>query len=148
MPVRSDEGLVMDERHASQRARAWWEIVHHGRWGLLLILCAVAIFTGTVLAIDTYWLGYNGPPIPVVDIWPPIFFLGGLGGLDIYWRRNRARVNLAQGLMLLAFGSRILGLILGGVIDGWVTSAVVGLGAWVAFAILTQRAWSEVRSVL
>lgn len=128
--------------------RAWWEL-RHGDWGLLLLLASHQVIVAVTLGINTYLLDVpEAVDVPGELIWPGVFALGALGAFDIYWRRYRSRVDLAQFLMLLAYGSRALGVALAGFTDRWTVSNVIGAVTWTVLMLATQRAWTEARSVL
>ena len=129
-------------------ARAWWE-VRFGPWGLLLILAVHQAVVAVLLGIDAYIIQSDTAiSVPGGRMWPIVFALGALGAGDIYRYRWRSRVDLAQALMLLAYGSRAMAIILGAVLDGWNRSAAIGAVTWVALMFATQRAWSEARGEL
>lgn len=143
--------LDQERRAVGPRAfvrRLWWEI-KSGSWGLLLLLAAHQAVVAVTLGINTYLLDtVEVLPVPGQTVWPIVFALGALGAFDIYHRRFRSRVDLAQGLMLMAYGSRALGVFLVGFTDRWSVNIAVGVVTWVALFIATQRAWTEARSAL
>lgn len=136
-----------DRRIASATEQAWWEI-RHGRWGLLLILTCHQAVVAVMLAVETWLFDYDGVRVPLLAVWPVVFFLGATGAFDVWRRRLPHRVDLAQALMLAAYGSRAMALGLSGVSAGWTTSKFVGLVTWAALMLACQRAWTEARSAL
>lgn len=137
----------MERRQASFLSRMWWEL-RHGRWGLLLLLACHQLVVALVLLYGIIFLDDDGLPVPLPALWPFVFLLGSLGAFDIFVRRLRSRVSLCQALMLTAYGSRAMAVLLGAVANGWSTSALVGIASWVVYMAATQRAWTEARSVL
>ncbi len=102
-----------------------------------------------MLIVDLWILNRPaGAPVPADDIWPIVFILGSLGAFDIYARRYRSRTDLAHFLMQLAYGSRMLGVLWGGIFGGWTVSSTIGFVTWPFLMALTQWAWAEARSAL
>lgn len=141
--------MMVDRRQSGIAKRAAWEIRYRSRWGLLLLLATHQLVVGVMLVADVFLFDTTqGIPVPAQHLWPIVFLLGAFGAFDIYVRRYRARVDLAQFLMLLAYGSRALGILWGAIFSGWTTSGLIGLVSWPVLMVLTQWAWTEARSVL
>lgn len=138
-----------DRSRSTVVVRAWWEVRHRTRWGLLVLLSTHQFLVGCMLVVDLWILNRPaGVAVPADDIWPIVFLLGSLGAFDIYARRYRSRTDLAHFLMQLAYGSRALGVLWGGIFDGWTVSTTIGLFSWPLLMVLTQWAWSEARGAL
>lgn len=123
--------------------------MQHGPWGLLLLLACHQAYVALALGITTYVLDGGGAlTVPGGTVWPIVFALGSLGAFDIYRSRYRSRVDLAQGLMLMAYGSRAMAVTVAGITNGWSVTNFVAIGSWVALFLVTQRAWTEARGAL
>lgn len=123
--------------------------MRHGSWGGLLIVTVHQAFVAVVLAFDTYVFGQSQTvPVPGQMIWPIVFAAAVGGAVSVYANGYRSHVDLAQALMLLAYGSRAMGVILGGIFDKWTTQTSLSAAGWAALMLLTQRAWTEARGAL